>query len=254
MHYDTTKRRRIQGDWSSLNVKMSNGKCFRVRPLSLAVETRETIAELPVEELKRLAKAGDCSTTSLWEKITALMTDSVAKNLHVEASVAATLNSAHIPFHLLCVSHTCEVFDRGNMTVLKEAEEKLGLRDILIARMPALKSFLASSKSVTVTALEALSKLVTNDGHNSSQWELFDKILSEKHKTKKHSIYKERRFAKLGYTASTLLYHLEDYEELLKETKSNNQLVQACRVYLECDFILIGLKVLSWFTFKVTHF
>ena len=40
------------------------------------------------------------------------------------------------------------------MTVLKEVEEKLGLRDILIARMPALKSFLASSKSVTLTALE----------------------------------------------------------------------------------------------------
>ena len=84
------------------------------------------------------------------------------------------------------------------MTVLKEAEEKLGLRDILIACMPALKSFLASNKSVTVTALEALSKLVTNDGHLSSQWELFDKILSDKHKTNKHSIYKERRFAKLG--------------------------------------------------------
>ena len=34
--------------------------------------------------------------------------------------------------------------------------------------------------------------------------------------------------------------------------QSNNQLVQACRIYLECDFILIGLKVLYWFTFKVT--
>ena len=92
------------------------------------------------------------------------------------------------------------------MTVLKEAEEKLGLRDILIACMPALKSFLASNKRVTVTALEALSKLVTNDGHLSSQWELFDKILSDKHKTKKHSIYKERRFAKLGYTVHQLCY------------------------------------------------
>ena len=150
------------------------------------------------------------------------------------------------------MSHTCKVFDRGNITVLKSAEEKLGLREKLIARMPALKSFLVSGKSVTVTALEALNKLVANDGHLSSQWELFEKLLLDKGKTKKHSQYRERRFAKLGYTASTILHHLDDYEELLKDTKSNNQLVQACRVYLECEFIIIGLKVLSWFTYKVT--
>ena len=61
-----------------------------------------------------------------------------------------------------------------------------------------------------------------------------------------------RSFAKLGYTASTILHHIEDYEDLLKVTKSNN-LVQACRIYLEqCDFIIVGLKVLSWFTYKVT--
>ena len=180
------------------------------------------------------------------------MTNSVSKNLHVEESVAATLNSTHIPFHLLCVSHTCEVFDRGNMAILKNAEEKLGLREKLIARMPALKSFLSAGKSVTVTALEALNKLVSNDGHVSSQWELFEKLLLDKKKTKKQSQYRERRFAKLGYVASTILHHIDDYEDLLKDTKSNNQLVQACRVYLECDFVIIGLKVLSWFTYKVT--
>ncbi|KAK6179055.1 hypothetical protein SNE40_011501 [Patella caerulea] len=251
IHYDTTKRRRIQGDWTSLIVKINNGECFRLRPLSLAIENRETITELLVEEFKRLAKAGEFSANILWEKVTSLMTESVSKNLHIEASIAATLNSTHIPFHLLCVSHTCEVFDRGNLCVLREAEDKLDLRNILIARMPSLKSFL-TNKSVTLTALEALSKLVANDGHLSSQWELFDKILAEKNRTKKHSIYKERRFAKLGYTASTILYHLSDYEQLLIQTKSNNQLVQACRVYLECEFIVIGLKVLSWFTYKVT--
>jgi hypothetical protein len=56
----------------------------------------------------------------------------------------------------------------------------------------------------------------------------------------------------LGYTASTILYHLEDYQDLLNSTKSNNQLVQACRVYLQCEFVLLGLKVLSWFTYQVT--
>ena len=62
----------------------------------------------------------------------------------------------------------------------------------------------------------------------------------------------ERRFAKLGYLAATVVYQLEDYEDLLQDVKSNNQLVQACRVYLQCDFVIIGLKVLSWFTSAVT--
>ena len=253
VHYDTTQRRKIQGDWTSLIMKLSNGQSFRLRPLSLAVEDRQTITDLFVEQFKRLAVAGNSSARDLWEKVTALMTDSVAKNLHIEDSIAATLNSTHIPFHLLCVSHTCEVFDKGAIQVLKEAEILLGLREALIARMPALKSFLSGDKCITVAALEALNKVVRNDGHTSSHWELFEKILADKNKTKKHSHYKERRFAKLGYTAATILHHIEDYEELLKLTKSNNQLIQACRVYLEqCEFIVIGLKVLAWFTYKVT--
>ena len=76
--------------------------------------------------------------------------------------------------------------------------------------------------------------------------------MNEANKTKKHSHFQERRFAKLGYTASTILYHLEEYQAVLQKTKSNNQLVQACRVYLECEFIILGLKVLSWFTYKIT--
>ena len=78
----------------------------------------------------------------------------------------------------MCVSHTCGVFDCGNMVILKELEMKIKLREAVIARMTALKSFL-TNKSVTVSALEALNKLVINDEHKSSQWEMFDKILQE---------------------------------------------------------------------------
>ena len=50
-----------------------------------------------------------------------------------------------------------------------------------------------------------------------------------------------------------ILHHLKAYDELLNTTKSNNQLVQAYWVCLEqCDFIILGLKVLSWLTYKVT--
>ena len=128
MLYDTTQRRRIKGDWTSLIVKIKNGQTFRLRPLSLAVENRQTICDLMVEELTRLAKAGSIDAKTLWEKICALMTDSVSKNLHIEDLIAATLNSNHIPFHLLCVSHTCGVFDCGNMVILKKLEMKIKLR------------------------------------------------------------------------------------------------------------------------------
>ena len=57
------------------------------------------------------------------------MTDNVAKNLNIEDSIAATLNSTHIPFYLPYVNHTCEVFDKGNISVLKVAEKQLGLKD-----------------------------------------------------------------------------------------------------------------------------
>lgn len=198
IHYDTT-RRRIAGEWTSLIVKLSSGLTFRMRPLSLAVENRETITKLLVEQFKRLSTAGNTTASALWEKVTSLMTDSVAKNLHIGESVAATLNSNHTPFHLLCVSHTCEVFDRGNLAELRKAEAQLGIHDILIARMPALKSFLSQNKSVTLVALEALNKLVLNDGHKSSQWELFEQVVNDTDtgRTKKHSQFKERRFAKL---------------------------------------------------------
>ena len=53
-------------------------------------------------------------------------------------------------------------------------------------------------------------------------------------KTKKHSQFKEQRFAKLGYTAANIIYHLKEYRAVLEKTKSNNQLMQTCRVYLEC--------------------
>ena len=56
------------------------------------------------------------------------MTDNVAKNLNIEDSIAATLNSTHIPFYLPYVNHTCEVFDKGNICVLKVAEKQLRLR------------------------------------------------------------------------------------------------------------------------------
>ena len=66
------------------------------------------------------------------------------------------------------------------------------------------------------------------------------------------SLYHERRFTKLGYSAASILHALPLLQMLLTETPKSNLLVEACRLYLECEFLLTELKVLSYFTFKVT--
>ncbi len=112
IHYDTTTRRQISGEWIYVIVRLASGKMFRMSPLSLAVETRENITTLMVEIIKHLSLAtcNRASQVDLWRKVFAFMTNSVAKNLHIESQIAASLNSEYIPLHLLCVSHTCEVF------------------------------------------------------------------------------------------------------------------------------------------------
>ena len=81
IHYDTTTRRRIAGEWTSIIIRLASGKMFRMRPLSLALETRENITHLMVEIIKRLslATSGSASKKELWSKVFAFMTDSVAK-------------------------------------------------------------------------------------------------------------------------------------------------------------------------------
>ena len=154
--------------------------------------------------------------------------------------------------HLLCMSHTCEVFDSGNISILVKHEVKLSLREKLLAQMPSLKPFLGQQKCVVIAALVALTKLVANDGHKSSIWEVCEHEVVSAGKTKKHRLFRERRFAQMGYTAGAILHHLDDYHASLQKTTSNEMLVQACRLYLECEYVLIGLKVLAWFTFCIT--
>ena len=128
--------------------------------LSLTVENRASITDILLEELKRQATAGVWRYNFVWSKVTAFMTDSIAKNLYMYIdSIAATLNPTLVPFHLPYERSTCEVFDKGNNSVLKAAEKHLGLRQCLKARMPALRPFLTCDKCLTGTALEALNKL-----------------------------------------------------------------------------------------------
>ena len=50
-----------------------------------------------------------------WEKTTAIMTDSVSKNLKIGEGEAEDLQSLYVPYHLLCKSHCVEGFDLSSV-------------------------------------------------------------------------------------------------------------------------------------------
>ena len=85
------------------------------------------------------------TASNLWEKIDAIMTDTVSKNLmKIKHGVAEALQSRHVPYHILCKLRTCEKLDTDNLTTLSQLEAKVGLRGALLKREPQLESFLRS--------------------------------------------------------------------------------------------------------------
>ena len=209
-----------------------------------------------LETFERLATAtnGSSSAKDLWENVTAFMTDAASKNLKVEYLVAEKLGSEHVPYHLLCKAHTCEKLDECNETTLVKIEEQLKIRETIEKREPRLKSFIRKSKSVTKAAMEALLQLVARggDGKSTSLCDDFTQILEEDGVYRTFSLYKERRFTRLGYSAGALYDCLPQFKKLLERTHLNNLLVRGCRLYLESDYIAVSLKALSNFTYRVT--
>ena len=140
LHYDTTSRSHIEGDWPSLMFNFKDKdplecRMISLRPLFFAYEDREQIISLIVESLKRLSVAANklnVTASNLWEKIDPIMTDAVSKNLKIEDGVAEALQSRNVPYHILCKSHTCERLNTDNLTTLSQIEAKVGLREALL--------------------------------------------------------------------------------------------------------------------------
>ena len=97
-------------------------------------------------------------------------------------------------------------------------------------------------------------KLVAREASSRSSLlsDEFSLTLEEDGVYKSCSLYKERKFAKLGFTAGALFDCLPQFQKLLETTSKNNLLVRACRLYLESDFVMAVLKALSNFTYTVT--
>ena len=261
LHYDTTGRSRVDGEWPAIILNFLNNdknKChmYRLRALFFAHENREEIVNLTLQTLERLSTAigGAATPKQLWENIYAYMTDSVSKNIKVEQIVSERLGTKHVPIRIFCKSHTCEKLDESCTDILVNIERQLKLSELFTKRQPRLKSFLNQSRCIAESALKSLIKLVTHDtdGKSVSLAKDFDIELEKDGTAKSVSLYKERRFTKLGYSAGSVLDCLTQFKKILNDTHLNNLLVCACKLYLENDYILAALKALSFLTYKVT--
>ena len=259
-HFDTTSRSCIDGEWPALILNFSTGERYNLRPVFFAFEDRENISNLIAETYKRLAVAAaaklgvDIEPKDLWENTDNIMTDSVTKNLDIEVLIAEKLDSTHIPKHLLCNAHVVEMFDKTNLKVLAEIEQKLNLRHRLETINPALRPFFRGKDAVVLAGIDALLKLVTHEhsGKSVSLAEEFDHLLHEQGLAKHMSLYTERRFTKLGYCAASILQAMPQLQQILAETWKSNLLIEACKLYADCDLFLLELHLLALFTKKVT--
>ena len=181
MHYDTTSRCKIDGEWPAIILNFSGKERYSLRPLFFACEDRKQIVRLLVETFQRLAKDPHVPVTAkeLWANVKIIMTDSVEKNLHIEEEIACQLNSDHVPLHTLCKAHMVEALDRSNIEVLGQLDKKVGFPEALESTNPAIKSFLRGEKAVAVSAIKSILKFVSHDksATSSNQADLFDYIL-----------------------------------------------------------------------------
>ena len=193
LHFDSTGRSSIDGEWPSIILTFSNKEEYRLRPLFFAYEDREQITTLFVETLTRLACAASTyyneyvTPATLWEKVDALMTDAVTKNLSIENTIPDAIGSTHHPLHLLCKSHTVEAFDKSNLQVLANIEKSVKQQQIFESINPALRSFFRGKTALVEAGIEALLSLITHDksARSCSQADLFDFICEREGQTKR---------------------------------------------------------------------
>ena len=67
------------------------------------------------------------------------------------------------------------------------------------------------------------------------------------------SLYHNRRFTKLGYSAASILQPFLLLQSFLEETWKSNLPVQACKICLDCELFLTELQLLAYLLHKENH-
>ena len=122
-----------------------------------------------------------------------------------------------------------------------------------------MKSFFRGKKCTVEAGIYALLVLVSHDksGKSSSLAELFDHICEREGVVKQNNddcifLYQERRFAKLGKAASSIIEAYPILRMVLDETHTSNQLVEACQIYMGSELFYSELEALAYFNYTVT--
>ena len=252
LHYDTTTRNTIDGEWPAIILYFSNGDEYVLRPLFFAYE------ELLVETYSRLSVAAsvdkqeNITPADLWEKTDAIMTDSVLKNLKIEDLIGESLAFDHWPYHLLNKSHTVEKRDATNLEVLATIEKSVKQRELFESINPSLKSFFRGKKTVVEAGIDALMTVVSHDksGKSCSQAELFDLICEREGVYL--LLYQQNRLTKMGKSAAALVEVHPILIKLIDEISLMIQLKETCMLYLSSEFFYTELETLAYFNHTVT--
>ena len=82
---------------------------------------------------------------------------------------------------------------------------------------------------------------------------MFDVICQREGVTnKKYDLYQVHRWGKLGYLAGAILDAIPLLEILLNECSTQNLHIESVRLFINCEFFLTELAVLSYFSYHVT--
>ena len=159
------------------------------------------------------------------------------KNLKIEDGVADVLKSDYKPYYLLCKSHLLEAFDRSNIEVLSTIENQLNFSEKLESIIPSVRSFLRGEKCVAVCGIKSILNLISHDKSASStnQADLF--VFTTWESCQTHISYQERRFAKLRYSAASILDALSHLRMFLNESHLTNQHMEIVRMFLDSEFL-----------------
>ena len=142
----------------------------------------------------------------------------------------------------------CEAFDRADIDVLLQVEKTLKIWEKLELVNPSVKPFLRGEQSVAVCGLKPILNLVSYQKSASSikQADLFDFILQWVNQVKHMTLYRKRRFTKLGYSTASILIappHTSQPEELPKGKKTKYMLKSEWELSLKGENQKCSVKI-----------
>ena len=138
------------------------------------------------------------------------------------------------------------------MEVLARIEKDVNQQQILESINPRLRSFFRGKTTVVECGIDALLLTHNKSANSCSEADQFDRICERENITKRIFLYQQRRFAKLGKSASSILNAKDILQMLLDEVDSTNQLTETCKIYLSSELFLTELECLSFFNYFVT--